>query len=74
MTLHEVALEAHSPHTSAPVSLLDFSKEELTDFVLGLGEPKYRANQLWDWIYKRYARNFEQMQNLPKSLYAESPV
>ncbi len=48
--------------------LLDMSKQELTAFVTSLGEPAFRANQLWDWIYKRYAHDFEAMTNLPKAL------
>lgn len=70
MTLQNAVLEQSLSQNKDSLSLLDFSKEELTDFVLELGEPKYRANQLWDWIYKRYAGDFAQMQNLPKSLRA----
>ena len=36
----------------------------------GLGQPKFRARQVWDWIYKRYAGDFESMTNLPTDLRA----
>jgi 23S rRNA (adenine2503-C2)-methyltransferase len=36
-------------------SLLDLSLEELTGFMAELGQPAFRARQLWEWIYKRYA-------------------
>ncbi len=49
-------------------SLLDLSREELTEYITGLGEPKFRAKQIWDWIYKRYAPDFQAMTNLPKAL------
>ncbi len=56
--------------TTSPtrVSLLDLSLAELTDYVQGWGHPAYRARQVWDWIYKRYARSFDEMSNLPKPL------
>jgi 23S rRNA (adenine2503-C2)-methyltransferase len=48
--------------------LLDLSLPELTDYVMSLGQPKFRARQLWDWIYQRYAADFDAMSNLPKDL------
>ena len=57
--------------TAGRVALLDLDRAQLTDFVVGLGEPKFRAAQLWDWIYKRYAGDFDAMHNLPKSLRAK---
>jgi 23S rRNA (adenine2503-C2)-methyltransferase len=50
------------------VSLLELSQEELTAFVQELGQPAYRARQVWDWLYKRYAIHFDEMKNLPKAL------
>jgi len=50
------------------VSLLDFSLPELEAFLAELGQPKFRARQVWEWIYKRYVANFEAMTNLPKPL------
>ena len=41
---------------------------ELTELVLGLGLPKFRGKQLAEWLYKRSATDFQQMQNLPKEL------
>ena len=31
-------------------------------------EPKFRKKQIFDWIYKKYVDNFENMKNLPKDL------
>ena len=53
---------------SARVPLLDLNRAELTDIVVGLGEPTFRAQQIWDWIYHQYAGDFDAMTNLPKSL------
>ena len=49
-------------------ALLDLSLEELTEVVAALGQPVYRARQIWEWVYKHYAVSFDEMANLPKAL------
>jgi 23S rRNA (adenine2503-C2)-methyltransferase len=34
----------------------------------GLGEPAYRVGQLYAWMYRKRARSFEEMTDLPKGL------
>ncbi|MBQ7149125.1 MAG: 23S rRNA (adenine(2503)-C(2))-methyltransferase RlmN [Pseudobutyrivibrio sp.] len=42
---------------------------ELTDFVTGeLGEPKFRAKQLYEWMHQHLAQNYDEMKNIPKAL------
>ncbi|MCR5503823.1 MAG: 23S rRNA (adenine(2503)-C(2))-methyltransferase RlmN [Lachnospiraceae bacterium] len=41
---------------------------ELTDYLKTLGEPSYRASQIFDWLHKRGAISFDEMTNLPKPL------
>src|SRR5690554_1391928 len=49
------------------LNLLDFSIEELQQLVTeGMGERKFRANQLFGWLYARLARDFDEMTNLSK--------
>ncbi|HFQ93846.1 MAG TPA: 23S rRNA (adenine(2503)-C(2))-methyltransferase RlmN [Anaerolineae bacterium] len=50
------------------LNLYDLNLAELTEFVAGLGEPAYRAKQIWQWLYRRYAADFAEMTNLPRSL------
>ena len=71
-----------TPPDNSPMgrSLLDCSPQELTDFVNALGSrpkrangkaagvPTYRIRQIQEWIYKKYARSFEEMTNLPQAL------
>ncbi|ASM37613.1 MAG: 23S rRNA (adenine(2503)-C(2))-methyltransferase RlmN [Campylobacter sputorum] len=45
-------------------NLLDFSQAELSEFI----EPKFRAKQIFEWIYKKKAKSFDDMTNLPKDL------
>ncbi len=49
-------------------SLLDMDEQQLADFLAELGEAKFRARQIWEWIYQRYAGDFESMTDLPKTL------
>jgi 23S rRNA (adenine2503-C2)-methyltransferase len=42
--------------------------EELKEFLKGLGEPSYRAIQIFQGIYKHRYQNWEDFSNLPKPL------
>ena len=44
------------------------TKDELIDLLSKWGEPTYRARQVWEWIYKKYATHPGQMTNLPAAL------
>ncbi|MDR1008422.1 MAG: 23S rRNA (adenine(2503)-C(2))-methyltransferase RlmN [Campylobacteraceae bacterium] len=48
-------------------NILDLTKKELENEV----KPSFRANQIYQWIYQKYANSFEDMLNLPKNLRAE---
>ena len=43
---------------------------ELTDFMTNLGEPRFRAKQVSEWL-NRGAPDFSVMKNLPESLRAK---
>ncbi len=49
-------------------SLYELNLEELTQIITGLGEPAFRARQIWQWLYQHYATDFDEMTNLSKSL------
>jgi 23S rRNA (adenine2503-C2)-methyltransferase len=42
--------------------------DELAQLLSSLGEPPYRALQLFRWVHRRAARSFDEMTNLPASL------
>ena len=50
------------------LNLYDLDYGQLTDYMRDHGQPEYRAQQLWQWLYQKYATEFEQMTNLPISL------
>jgi 23S rRNA (adenine2503-C2)-methyltransferase len=48
--------------------LYNLTLTQLTDFVISLGLPVYRAGQIFQWLYRPHISDFEQMTNLPKEL------
>jgi 23S rRNA (adenine2503-C2)-methyltransferase len=52
------------------INLLDLTKEELHKLLVEWDEPAYRAEQIWGWLYKRFAGSAEEMTNLPGGLRA----
>ncbi len=49
----------------------DLSFEELKDAVLKIGEPKFKANQIFDWIHNKTVESFDDMTNLSQKTKAE---
>ena len=49
-------------------NLYNLTFSELQTFLTDLGQPKFRAKQVWQWLYQKYAVDFDSMGNLPKSL------
>lgn len=45
----------------------ELTKEEVVALVADLGEKPYRAKQLWEWLWKKKARKWEDMSDLPKA-------
>lgn len=50
------------------VNLFDLTLTEIEERCAQLGQPRYRADQLWTWLYRDLATDFEAMTNLPKAL------
>ena len=44
------------------------SDDELCKQLIALGQPKFRAKQVSDWVYKKGVTQFSKMSNLPQSL------
>jgi len=56
------------PRQHHRVALLDLSPSQLQDLVLSIGEPSYRADQVYRWLYSSLVTNFEAMSNLPQTV------
>jgi 23S rRNA (adenine2503-C2)-methyltransferase len=50
------------------LSFYDFTREELAGFFQSLGEPRFRAEQLFVNVYQRRTLAFDEMTDLPKPL------
>jgi 23S rRNA m2A2503 methyltransferase len=47
-------------------SIYGLTKDQLISWLIRHGEKKFRATQIWDWLYVKRADSFEQMSNLSK--------
>lgn len=48
-----------------------YSKEELADLMKRLGQPAFRANQIFQWLYSKQVGSYDEMTNLPLALREE---
>jgi 23S rRNA (adenine2503-C2)-methyltransferase len=44
------------------------SADQIKEFVTSLGQPSFRAKQIFEWLWQKSATEFEAMTNLPKDL------
>ncbi len=51
-----------------PVTMYDLSLEQLEERIRQLGEPAFRARQIFDWLYDKRVTSFEDMANVPSRL------
>lgn len=49
-------------------NLRHLSLAELEQLLKEWGEPRFRAGQIWEWIWKKHASSIGEMSNLPKAL------
>lgn len=52
-------------------NIRSLTKEELITLCEEMGEKKFRATQLWEWLWLKSARSFDQMTNLSKDFRAK---
>ena len=55
----------------ARINLVGLDRDELIAAMATIGAPKFRANQLWQWIYNKGATEFDAMTSLSKTFRAE---
>jgi len=57
-----------------PINLLDLTYDALEAFVVEtLGQPRFRTDQIWRWLWQKDARSFQDMTNLSKDLRSRLP-
>ncbi len=50
------------------MNLYDLRQDELAEVLISWGEPKFRAGQVWAWLYDKRVRDFDAMTSLPVGL------
>ncbi len=53
---------------SGKENIRNLNIEEIGDFLISLDEKKFRAGQIFEWLWKKGASNFEQMTNISSEL------
>ncbi|GMA49112.1 putative dual-specificity RNA methyltransferase RlmN [Alicyclobacillus contaminans] len=48
--------------------LYNMTLAEMEQWLADMGEPKYRAKQIFQWLYQHRVTSFDEMTNLPKAL------
>jgi 23S rRNA (adenine2503-C2)-methyltransferase len=56
--------------TAQQQNIRHLSLEELENYFAQMGEKKFRARQVYEWLWKKHAHTFEAMTNLSKELRA----
>lgn len=51
----------------------EYTLLELETLLIGLGKEKFRAQQVFKWVYEKRVENFEEMSNVSKAFRAELP-
>jgi 23S rRNA (adenine2503-C2)-methyltransferase len=69
-TAHAKHFAPPEPAATGPRNLAGLGRAELEAEMRALGEPDFRARQLWHWIYHQGARDFEAMTTLSKGFRA----
>lgn len=72
-----MSVSSHASKFAAPrvdasgrMALIGMSLPEMQEALAIHDLPKFRAKQVWNWIYQRGVKNFESMGNLPKEMRA----
>jgi 23S rRNA (adenine2503-C2)-methyltransferase len=50
------------------IDLYSMTQDQLTELLTSWSEPKFRAKQVWDWLYTQRVTTYTEMTNLPKAL------
>ena len=53
------------------ICLSDFTLDALTAYLVSLGQPKFRAKQIFKWLHQKLVTDFSQMTDQPKILLAQ---
>ncbi|MCO6463598.1 MAG: 23S rRNA (adenine(2503)-C(2))-methyltransferase RlmN [Saprospiraceae bacterium] len=55
-------------NNSIKTDIRRLSQSEIKNFILTIGQPGFRAKQIYEWLWQKGATTFDEMTNLPKEL------
>ena len=50
------------------MNIYGMTLKDLEDYFLKIGEKKFKAIQVYDWLYKKRVNSFDEMTNVKKSV------
>ena len=50
------------------IDIKSYTIAMLEEYLLSIGEAKYRANQIFEWIHKKHVQSFDEMSNISSKL------
>ena len=62
-----------APEARVTKNFYDYTLEELGEILKGLGKEKFRAQQVFKWVYEKRVENYDDMTNVAKAFRAELP-
>ncbi len=53
-------------------SIYGLTPEQLSEWLMEHGQKRFRADQIWDWLYIKRVTNFSDMKNINKELWIKA--
>jgi 23S rRNA (adenine2503-C2)-methyltransferase len=70
MPMNPATFAPPAADADAPVNLIGMDRDDMAAVLTEMGEPRFRADQLFKWVYGHGVRDFAQMTNIAKPLQA----
>ena len=68
--MNEELMQPNTEHSQICDSIIDMTLPELAALMEGIGQKKFRAGQIYEWIHVKNAASYDEMTNLSKDLRA----
>ena len=69
-SFNEEYMQSNTEHSQEYVNIIDMTLPELVSLMEEIGQKKFRASQLYEWIHVKNAASYDEMTNLSRDLRA----
>ena len=52
-------------------NIYNLTKEDLESYLININDKKFRSTQIYDWLYVKRVKSFDEMTNLSKTLISK---